>query len=257
MKKPCAYCKENLALTKEHVWPKGLIKRFDPEALTYSKNTNRFFKSDLVVKDVCVECNNVKLSSLDSYLCEIFDSTFHEFVAPGCPARINYNYDLLLRGLLKISFNSARTQADNLEKIKAHDRFSGYILDGGYRPSYVQLRLLIVTSAKQLQFGKGYIGNFEPDLLRCVDINYDGPLSARFFVRSVVIRSYWFYIIISKRKESKAKWEQFNRAFAGWKIQPGKLLQPGIHSLNIPASETTYMHEALLGSLVDAKFNRP
>lgn len=116
MSKVCAYCKENKTLTKEHIWPSGFIKRFDANALTYNKNTNRFFKSDPVIKDVCADCNNVKLSVLDSYLCKLYDSYFHIVISPGKPASINYDYDLLLRGLLKISFNSARTQTEENKK---------------------------------------------------------------------------------------------------------------------------------------------
>lgn len=253
MSKICAYCKENKTLTKEHIWPSGFIRRFDTEALTYNKKTNSFFKSDPVIKDVCAKCNNVKLSILDSYLCKLYDSYFHTVISPGKPACISYDFDSLLRGLLKISFNSVRTQAEENDKIKTHDKFSNYILAGAYKPNDVQLRLLIVTSSKMLVPSEGYVSDLEPDFLRCVDINYNGQLSNRFIVRTIIVKSYWFYIVLSKKTENKAKWNQFNKGFENWLIQPGILLKPGSHVLNIPVNQTTYMHGDLLGSLLDAK----
>lgn len=252
LSKICAYCKESSPLTKEHIWPNGFIKRFGSDGLTYNKKVNRFFKSDPVIKDVCASCNNEKLSALDTYLCELFDSFFHEIVEPGEPAFFDYSYEKLLRGLLKISFNSARTQDEVDGKIGAHDKFSSYILDGGYKPNDVQLRLLIVTSSKMYLPEQGYVGRLEPEFFRCTDISYDGPLSNRFIVRAVIIKSYWFYIVISKRREEKAKWNRFNRGFESWLIQPGKILRPGDASLKIPVNQTTYMHGDLLGSLIYA-----
>jgi hypothetical protein len=253
LSKICAYCKEAKPLTKEHIWPSGFIKRFADDALTYNKKTNSLFKSDPVIKDVCAECNNVKLSLLDSYLCKLFDAYFHGVIPAGSPAAIHYDYDKLLRGLLKMSFNSVRTQSEENDKIKTHDKFSNFILEGGYRPNDVQVRLLIVTTSKMFEPVKGYIGDLEPDFFRCVDINYTGSLSNRFIVRCVMIKSYWFYIILSKKREGRAKWNQFNRAFENWLIQPGILLEEGCHALNIPVEKTTYMHGDLLGTLRDAK----
>ncbi|WP_283589706.1 hypothetical protein [Oceanospirillum linum] len=252
LSKSCAYCKKNQPLTKEHIWPNGFIKRFGSDGVIYNKKVDRFFKSDPVIRDVCASCNNIKLSSLDRYLCELYDSYFHTVIAPGQPASFGYNYEKLLRGLLKISFNSARTQDEENGKIKAHDKFSDYILDGGYKPNDVQLRLLIVTSSTMHIPEQGYTGQLEPEFFRCTDISYDGPLSNRFIVRAVIIKSYWFYIVLSKRREEKAKWNRFNKGFENWLVQPGEILRPGNVKLEIPVNQTTYMHNDLLGRLVDA-----
>lgn len=252
MSKRCAYCKECQPLTKEHIWPNGFIKRFGSDGLTYNKKVNRFFKSDPVIKDVCASCNSVKLSSLDTYLCELYDSFFHTVIAPGKSASLEYNYEKLLRGLLKVSFNSVRTQYEGNGKISAHEKFSSYILDGGYKPNDVQLRLLIVTSSTMYIPEQGFTAQLKPDFFRCTDINYDGPLRNRFIVRAVIIKSYWFYIVISKRREDKAKWNRFNRGFESWLVQPGQILRPGNVSLSIPVNQTTYMHRDLFGSLIDA-----
>lgn len=71
--KNCAYCGKSEKLTKEHIWPNTLIKKYE-DLLTYNKNQNKFYKGDAVIKDVCSECNNIHLSKLDSYLSGLFDA---------------------------------------------------------------------------------------------------------------------------------------------------------------------------------------
>lgn len=253
MGKVCAYCRQETILTKEHIWPNGFIQRFDKSALTYTKKVNKFFKSDPVVKDVCAICNNVKLSAVDAYLCSLYDNYFHKIIAAGESAKFGYSYDKLLRGLLKISYNSSRTQVENETVINLHSKCSEYILGSGYRPQNVMLRLLVVTSSKMYDPSVGTEKTFEPDFFRCTDIAYDGALCNRFIVRMVAVKSYWFYIIFSKKKENRAKWRQFSECFENWLVLPGIVLTPGNVDLDIAVNQTTYMHGDLLGSLVDAE----
>ena len=62
------------------------------------------------VKDVCAECNNGVLSDLDGYGKKLLSESgllVHNYVKMSITLR--YDYELLLRWLLKISFNSSRT----------------------------------------------------------------------------------------------------------------------------------------------------
>jgi len=114
------------------------------------------------------------------------------------------------------------------------------------------LRLQVVTAAKMLIDGKLSEDQLPVTQLRCADIAYDGYLCHRFNVRLVAINSFWFYIIISNKVESKHKWKLFVEGFSSWKIQPGIELMPSLGKLEIPVNKTTYMHPSLLGSLLDA-----
>ncbi|CAK8713345.1 hypothetical protein GMJAKD_02610 [Candidatus Electrothrix aarhusensis] len=110
--KVCAYCKKENTLTREHIWPTSIIKKQFSDELksTYNPKNNRFYPGEPVIKDVCAECNNEKLSNIDRDLALLYDEHFHDIVQPGDSVFFEYNYENLLRGLLKISFNSARAQ---------------------------------------------------------------------------------------------------------------------------------------------------
>lgn len=246
--KNCAYCGKPEKLTKEHIWPSTLIKKYE-DLLTYNKSKNKFYKGDAVIKDVCSECNNVHLSKLDFYLSNLFDAHLKNILNPGESAYLEYDYDQLLRALLKISFNSARSSATD-KTIKAHKKLTKYILEGICRGS-IMLRLQIVTASKAINPQDNTEKMFRPEVLRCTDIGYDGALGNRFMVRMIAINSFWFYIIIPYKNEPPHKWREFLSGFSNWIIQPGTLVNPSSSKLEIPVEKTTYFHPQLLGSLLD------
>ena len=67
------------------------------------------FSGDMTIKDVCRECNNGPLSKLDAYFCQVYDKYFAHVPKPGKSIEIRYDFSLLMRWLLKISYNSSRT----------------------------------------------------------------------------------------------------------------------------------------------------
>jgi hypothetical protein len=248
--KKCAYCDSCTSLTREHIWPKSLINKSDGFR-TYNKQNNIFHDGEPVIKDVCAECNNIHLSKLDAYLNSLYDSFFHQIIESGKDAYLEYDYNLLLRVLLKISYNSSRA-AKNTTIVKVHQKLSNYILNGGYR-SGVMLRLQIVTDSIAVNLKDNSERKFKPEFYRCADIPYDGVLAHRFMVRLIAINSYWFYIIIPYKKEADNKWRIFLEGFSNWHIQPGLVVEPKLKKMYIPVHKTTYMHRDLLGSLLNAK----
>lgn len=246
----CAYCNSIEKLTKEHIWPSTLIKKFD-DLTTYNKANNKFYKGDAVIKDVCSQCNNVHLSRLDHYLSDLYDKEFSNILSPGQSAHFEFEYDKLLRVLLKISFNSARANSDE-KTIKTHQKYIKYMLEGTHRGD-IMLRLQIVTSSKAINTQDNTESDFRPEVLRCVDINYDGPLSNRFMTRMIAINSFWFFIVIPYKKEPQHKWKEFLEGFCNSEINVGIPIQPLSRKLDIPATKTTYFHPHLLGSLLDAR----
>jgi hypothetical protein len=248
--KKCAYCDADGPLTKEHIWPKSIILKYEEPLKTYNKRKHNFNSSDPVIKDVCAQCNNEILSKLDSYLSNVYDECFYAPLSSGDSTSLKYNYDLLLRSLLKISYNSSRASASK-EIIKAHKQHRNYILNGGYIAN-IMLRLQVVTPAKMLKNGKLSENNLNVTQLRCAHIAYDGHLSNRFFVRLVAINSFWFYIIITHKPEPAHKWKRFIECFGLWKIPIGIELSTSVNQLEIPTNKTTYMHPLLIETLLDA-----
>ena len=244
--KTCSYCCKSAPLTREHIWPNCLIEKYE-SLLTYSKREAKFYKGDPTIKDVCGHCNNVLLSKLDSYLSSLYDAHFERILLPGEPATIAYDYQLLLRALLKISYNSARADAPE-RVVKAHKSFINFILHGGYC-SPIQLRLQVVTASRAINVSEGTEKPLEPKHLRCAEIPYDGPLSHRFVVRMVAINSYWFFLVFPHKAEPPHKWKDFVEGLTNWRMNVGIKLAPTISPISIPVNKTTYLHPALLGNL--------
>jgi hypothetical protein len=248
--KLCSYCRGNGTLTKEHIWPNSLIKKYE-DLLAYSKRDSKFYKGEPVIKDVCAHCNNVLLSKLDSYLSNLYDLTFHQILLPGESASITYDYNMLLRSLLKISYNSARANA-SVKVVTAHQGFLKYILHSGYCPQ-IEIRLQIVTASRAINLDEKTETLLEPNQLRCAEIPYDGPLSHRFAVRLVAINCYWFFLILPHKAEPPHKWKEFSAGLTHWRMHVGNKLLASQNTITIPVQQTTYLDLALLGNLVHAK----
>jgi hypothetical protein len=98
--------------------------------------------------DVCAGCNNGPLSDLDSYICKLNDKYFRTIINPGVSITFKYDFDLLLRGLLKIGFNVARTRKWSLVSLESA---RSYILGRSRRPPgyRIFLQLLIPSAASK------------------------------------------------------------------------------------------------------------
>ncbi|WP_200158783.1 hypothetical protein [Allochromatium vinosum] len=247
----CAYCKKEAVLTKEHIWPSGLIQRMG-SAKTYEPRAGKFHGGEPVIRDVCASCNNGNLSVLDDYLCELFDKFMASTWNPGNEGEFKYDYQFLLRGLLKISFNSARAMKDEVAA-KVLNRYAPFILTGGHIRN-VCLRLQIVTSSKAINIEDGTEKLFEPYAFRNAQVPYDGVLSERFLVRLVAINSYWFYLVFSIRDEPHHNWKKVLAGLSNWLTPTGVEIPMSKSLLKIKANQTTYFHTELLGKLQYTNF---
>lgn len=245
----CAYCSLERPATKEHIWPKSLIDKYE-ELQTYNPRKNNFYRGEPVVRDVCAVCNNELLSPLDAYLSDRFDRVFSKIIEPGQSAELEYDYPRLLRALLKISYNSSRS-AEDRKPSQLLSRYAKYISHGGYAPA-VHLRLQIITSARALNLDEGTEESFRPSALRVGTLAYDGPLARRFLVRLVGINSYWFYLAMPYKPEPLHKWREFLDGLTNWRTPAGVQVLSDKSTLSIPANRTTYMHPSLLGNLLGA-----
>lgn len=126
----CAYCKNDEKLTKEHVMPSFVYKYMKKMGQGASSGWNEKAKkhvgSEFVVKDVCASCNNVVLGELDDHAkIVISEAGVFTPIFTAKNVKLNYKYDLLVRWLLKVAFNSSRGSGIN-EGV--FDRFIDLIL---------------------------------------------------------------------------------------------------------------------------------
>lgn len=132
----CAYCKQETIPTREHVIPAFLYKfqkEFESKVVGWNEVAEKMVGGEQTVRDVCQVCNGLKLSPLDDYgkklliengiLKQNYDKLSIDF---------NHNYDCLVRWLLKISFNSSRT--DNAHA-PLFEKFIPFMLNGKNPPT--------------------------------------------------------------------------------------------------------------------------
>lgn len=212
--KKCAYCDTATKLTKEHIWPKCLITRMPNLTFRYIGGQDKFVTSELTISDVCSKCNNEKLSKLDSYFCSLYDKYFKNFHEEKKQFVFEYDYNLLLRSLLKIIFNSSRTinSEDNY-----FENFKHFIINGNETWGNVIIILDIITP---------WITNgikVYPASMRCGTADA-GIKNENFIISAVTVNSYYFYILISKEKKiSETLVEELNNVY---NRIPGTIIHP-------------------------------
>lgn len=244
----CAYCGVEAKPTAEHIWPKNIIAKCE-SMLTYNPKKHQFHGGELTIKDVCHICNSGTLSQLDNYAAAEFDKHFARILNAGESPTFTYDYEKLLRFLLKVSYNSSRTTRND-KSTALHKRYIKFILNGGYNPGAV-LRLLIVTSAHEvnLETMERTDNSLRPVVLRCASTQYTGPLSNRFVIRLLAINSFWFYLYIPIKPEPAHKWKQLFEGLTQNKNNIGVVLSSNASSVHIPKTQTTYFHPGLIHSM--------
>lgn len=138
----CAFCGRGGPFTREHIIPESILKRVGADRAGYSNVAGLVHGGDAVIKDVCRGCNSGPLSILDAYAVDLFDKYFAHSVRRGQTVTVNYDFDMLARWLLKVSFNHARTYRGSTRRLA---RYANYIRDGGPTPTSFRLSLLVVT----------------------------------------------------------------------------------------------------------------
>lgn len=130
--KVCSFCKQihQEVLTKKHVFPNFLYKKYPDYKFGFNGGTGKHTFSVDQVKDVCKKCNNEVLSNLDNYVKRLCDKYFDNFIINE-PVEFKYDYHLLLRWILKVSYNAARAYKTPYQEF---ERYLSYILGQQDKP---------------------------------------------------------------------------------------------------------------------------
>ena len=159
----CAYCKSEGRVTKEEVMPL-FLSRNRPMYRTVLDHNRGVVRRGLVtaVRDVCEECNGIKLSALDNYASRLDREYFTKIPDFRHPVEFRYDFDFLLRWLFKIIYNDDRTRSQPY----AAARFVPYILGSDSRPRLRTNLLLGLISASETtvdQRAKGFPATLAPE----------------------------------------------------------------------------------------------
>ena len=123
----CAYCKQKQPATREHVIPSFMYafqKELEQSVIGWNEVIEKMARGESKVKDVCASCNNGTLGILDAHAKKLFvDSGLlvQNYVKSNLVLR--YDFALLLRWLLKVSFNSSRTDGAHSHLFERHIPF--------------------------------------------------------------------------------------------------------------------------------------
>lgn len=212
--------------------------------MKYLDSHKKVLSSEMVISDVCADCNNNKLSYLDVYLCQLYDKDFKNFREEKKAFIYEYDYELLLRTLLKITYNSSRIKS---RENNFFSKYRNYILYGGDVREEIVLKLDIVTPS--ILNGK----KIYPKSARCATIDV-GLESDNFIVRLISLNSYYFYLLISKEDQIEINLVSELQEF----IQriPGSIINPYTKSTeiyNFSNEDTTSIHLELVNKIGKAK----
>ena len=238
----CAYCNQNGKPTKEHILPKCILERTQQQDVLYLERAKKIIEAEAQIRDVCEQCNSGALSSLDSYICQMFDRYFLNFISKGETVKLVYDFDVLARWLLKVSYNSAR--AHNINPA-SYRRLIPFMLKGKPRPSNLAIVVLLAIPYNLNDHEKSILSKnlkgqeiIYPDVTRIAAINPDIVNPVIEIARMVALRSYYFYLLVADdkvtKKDFKVAVKELLVTFKG-----GILINPERKRANIPASQST------------------
>lgn len=110
----CAYCGKEAKGTKEHIISSAILDLFPECYLTFDEKRKIIHQGDPMIKDVCADCNNNRISYIDSYAKEFIGRYFVKNYGEDDQVEIDYNYAMIQKVLLKYAFNDLRAHQDDI-----------------------------------------------------------------------------------------------------------------------------------------------
>jgi hypothetical protein len=222
-RKRCAFCNQVGPLTKEHLWPKSLHKRLENVSgggknYFWLKRLEQEIQSEPQVRDVCAACNNGVLSELDSYICDLFDSQLVHMPERKETVTFSFDYHLLKRWLLKLSFNFARVH-DSPDR-QALEALRPYILGDDLalgRSTQLFLQLIYPETVPDSDLQPQYRGKeevlWEPEGNRTGHMFFRAHGVGQKLLRAIHLRSYSFFVAYWEPTSGRAEQNFFETIY--------------------------------------------
>ena len=231
MAKECAYCGSVGPFTDDHVWPSCFLDRFGRHAAHFSVRGQRVHGADYVVKDVCETCNSARLSPLDSYFCQLYDEYFYYLHDFDSEVTFRYDFNLLARSLLKISYNTARQGVSNPKPLMA---LRGFISGSDPRPTQLAIFIELVSPTMAPQ-SDGSICKVMPNMYRSCLGKYLGTGGDSILLRLVAINSYYFHLLVPLKKLLQRDFDEVANQFCQ-KLKGSVRLHPDVNEVAVHTS---------------------
>jgi hypothetical protein len=216
-RRSCAYC-GGAELTREHLIPQGYFDRTG-EARDFVANikagtADKILSIEPTIADVCGRCNNGVLSRLDSYFLATFDRFFTHVVVSGEQISLDFDFDELLRWLLKMGYNMGRARTwDGIHNLAV---CTDYIRFGKPRP--IDITVLVQATPPGL-IPSPHPAELATEIFTVNAMRIPQVAKNFAFVLHVGIHCYQFYILWhhsgTNGFERKIRGRAFQRMFRG------------------------------------------
>ena len=172
------------------------LSRNRPQDRTIIDHRRRVVRRGVIasIRDVCEPCNGGPLSRLDTYAADLDQEYFIHVVSDPPSVKFRFNFHLLLRWLLKISYNDDRTREPPFQTEVFVPYILGKVAELPFRTN-VLVGLIVPSRTTTAQREKGAPEVVEP--LSC-GLGYgriEGAEESIVFHRFVEIYSYFFSVI--------------------------------------------------------------
>jgi hypothetical protein len=192
--KLCAYCNKAGKMTREELFPKSQVRRTPSyKANIDHSRPGKPLEAVQVIRDVCAECNNVRLGGLDAYGATLAE----EYVFLEKPVELDFRCDTerLLRWLLKLLFNSVRVSG---LRDDAYKPLCPFILGNTSSPT-IELHLLIGLIEPFTQAGsEDLVYPEHHGFADFADTDFGVGVAAKEYstlCRGVFLNSYLFFVV--------------------------------------------------------------
>lgn len=204
----CRYCLTDKKMTKEHIISAFIyeyLKSVPLPVYGWNERAKKILGAEATTADVCKECNGGPLSSLDAYGKKFLETNgFLTKIYLKESTLLKFDYHMLLRWLMKISYNSLAAAKD--PSCSAYEDYREYILTGKDAPTEKEIMLFVglASPAKVKEIPdnecKTIINEdklIAPFVFRIHEVN-KGFVSAGVIMNGITIGSLFFHIALLK-----------------------------------------------------------
>lgn len=155
----CAFCGKDAKGTREHIISCSILDLFPECYITFDEKRNKIYQDDPIIKDVCAQCNNTKLSYIDSYAKYIVEKYFITKYKENSRIDFEYDYVLIQKVLLKYTFNDMRSRKDDISFFDSD--IIEYLLDENNKTPKENITILAGLSVNNTPVPDYIMGNLK------------------------------------------------------------------------------------------------
>lgn len=260
----CAYCSATAVLTREHVFS-AFIESQELELGRGKSLTNvkaggkeKSVQTEVTIADVCKTCNEGVLSTLDSYAAGLYRQFFAIYPRPGEAVRFAFDFDMLLRWLLKMAYNAGRSRGWHASLLQPLRAPLPYIKGETGRPDSVKVFLQLIVAARlsneekqmlERQTGR-LMANIPPNFRRIAGFALRGFAAGY----RIAMNGYHFYLLFASPDGTAAEHRSLEKHFYV-QLKGAKHLAPDTVSTIIYPSSVSILdlakNERFLQSSID------